>query len=124
MSVQQAYEAELALRGFQSDPAQLRAVQALERCASEWGAYKAKRSNALKKLINRPDIPRGVYMYGGVGRGKSFLMDCFYNAVPIKRKTRLHFHEFMREVHRELMDLQGTVNPLDELGRRMALRYS
>ena len=124
MSVQQAYEAELALRGFQSDPAQLRAVQALERCASEWGAYKATRSNALKKLINRPDIPRGVYMYGGVGRGKSFLMDCFYNAVPIKRKTRLHFHEFMREVHRELMDLQGTVNPLDELGRRMALRYS
>jgi cell division protein ZapE len=41
-------------------------------------------------------------MYGGVGRGKSFLMDCFFNAVPIKRKTRLHFHEFMREVHREL----------------------
>jgi cell division protein ZapE len=50
-------------------------------------------------------------------------MDCFYNAVPLKRKTRLHFHEFMREVHRELRDLQGTVNPLDELGRRMALRY-
>ena len=62
-------------------------------------------------------------MYGGVGRGKSFLMDCFFNAVPLKRKTRLHFHEFMREVHRELADLQGTVNPLDELGRRMARRY-
>jgi cell division protein ZapE len=62
-------------------------------------------------------------MYGGVGRGKSFLMDCFFNAVPLKRKTRLHFHEFMREVHRELADLQGTVNPLDELARRMALRY-
>jgi cell division protein ZapE len=50
-------------------------------------------------------------------------MDCFYNAVPLNRKTRLHFHEFMREVHRELRELQGTVNPLDELGRRMALRY-
>jgi cell division protein ZapE len=62
-------------------------------------------------------------MYGGVGRGKSFLMDCFYNAVPLRRKTRLHFHEFMREVHRELAELQGTVNPLDELGRRMAKRY-
>jgi cell division protein ZapE len=62
-------------------------------------------------------------MYGGVGRGKSFLMDCFYNAVPIVRKTRLHFHEFMREVHRELTELQGTVNPLDELGKRMARRY-
>jgi cell division protein ZapE len=62
-------------------------------------------------------------MYGGVGRGKSFLMDCFFNAVPLKRKTRLHFHEFMREVHRELADLQGTVNPLDVLGKRMAKRY-
>ncbi|CAN7508978.1 cell division protein ZapE [Variovorax sp. LjRoot84] len=123
MSVKQAYEAELAARGYQSDPAQLRAVEALDRCASEWGDYKARRSNALKKLINRLDIPRGVYMYGGVGRGKSFLMDCFYNAVPLRRKTRLHFHEFMREVHRELAELQGTVNPLDELGRRIAKRY-
>lgn len=123
MSVKQAYEAELVARGFQSDPAQLRAVDALERCADEWADYKAQRSNALKKLINRPEVPRGVYMYGGVGRGKSFLMDCFFNAVPIKRKTRLHFHEFMREVHRELADLQGTVNPLDELGRRMSKRF-
>jgi cell division protein ZapE len=122
-SVRQAYEAELAARGYQSDPAQLRAVEALERCANEWAAYKALRSNALKKLINRPEIPRGVYMYGGVGRGKSFLMDCFYNAVPLRRKTRLHFHEFMREVHRELADLQGTVNPLDELGLRISKRY-
>jgi len=123
MSVRHAYEQELQTRGFQSDPAQLRAVDALERCAQEWAAYKARRSNPLKKLINRPEIPRGVYMYGGVGRGKSFLMDCFYGAVPIERKTRLHFHEFMREVHRELRDLQGTVNPLDVLGQRIAKRY-
>ena len=123
LSVQQTYEAELAARGYTADPAQLRAVAALERCASEWAQYKVKRSNALKKLINHPDIPRGVYMYGGVGRGKSFLMDCFYNAVPLRRKTRLHFHEFMREVHRELADLQGTVNPLDALGERMSERY-
>ncbi|MDF1485461.1 cell division protein ZapE [Ramlibacter sp. H39-3-26] len=122
-SVKQAYEAELAARGFASDPAQLRAVDALERCATQWAAYKEKRSNTLKKLLNHPEVPRGVYMYGGVGRGKSFLMDCFYNAVPLRRKTRLHFHEFMREVHRELTGLQGTVNPLDELGRRIARRY-
>ena len=121
--VRSAYEAELKTRGYNSDPAQLRAIDALERCAADWSAFKEKRSNALKKLINRPDIPRGVYMYGGVGRGKSFLMDCFYNAVPLRRKTRLHFHEFMREVHRELASLQGIVNPLDELGRRMAKRY-
>ncbi|MBE7940232.1 MULTISPECIES: cell division protein ZapE [Ramlibacter] len=122
-SVKDIYEAELVRRGYAADPAQLRAVEALDRCAREWGAYKAQRSNALKKLINRPDIPRGVYMYGGVGRGKSFLMDCFYTAVPIVRKTRLHFHEFMREVHRQLADLQGTVNPLDALGARMAKRF-
>jgi cell division protein ZapE len=122
-SVLAQYQAELAERGYQSDPAQLRAVQALDRCAREWAEFKEQRSNVFKKLINRPEIPRGVYMYGGVGRGKSFLMDCFYNAVPIVRKTRLHFHEFMREVHRELTELQGTVNPLDELGERMARRY-
>ena len=122
-SVKKTYEAELKARGYTADPAQLRAVEALDRCAGEWTAYKDKRSNALKKFLNRPDIPKGVYMYGGVGRGKSFLMDCFYNAVPIRRKTRLHFHEFMREVHRELAGLQGTVNPLDELGRRIAKRY-
>ena len=121
--VRRAYEAELAARGFGSDPAQLRAVEALERCAAEWARFKQRRSNALKKLINRLPIPRGVYMYGGVGRGKSFLMDCFYNAVPLRRKTRLHFHEFMREVHRELADLQGTVNPLDALAKRMAVRF-
>jgi cell division protein ZapE len=122
-SVREVYQAQLLARGYASDPAQLRAVEALDRCASEWSAFKEQRSNAFKKLINRPAIPRGVYMYGGVGRGKSFLMDCFYSAVPLVRKTRLHFHEFMREVHRELADLQGTVNPLDQLGERMARRY-
>jgi len=123
VNVRQAYEAELAAKGFTSDPAQLRAVEALERCAQEWSHYKSRRSNALKKLINRPEIPKGVYMYGGVGRGKSFLMDCFFNAVPLKRKVRLHFHEFMREVHRELAGLQGTQNPLDALGANIAKRY-
>ena len=121
--VREAYEAELLARGYVSDPAQLRAVDALERCANEWAEFKDQRSNTFKKLIHHPEIPRGVYMYGGVGRGKSFLMDCFFNAVPLNRKVRLHFHEFMREVHRELQDLQGTVNPLDELGMRMARRY-
>ena len=123
MNVKEAYEAALVTKGFKSDPAQLRAVEALQRCADDWAAYKSKRSNALKKLINHPDLPKGVYMYGGVGRGKSFLMECFYNAVPIKRKTRLHFHEFMREVHRELHQMQGTQNPLDVLGAKISKRY-
>jgi cell division protein ZapE len=123
MTVTELYQQLLAERGYQSDPAQLRAVAALQRCQDEWADYKARRGNALTKMLVRPPIPRGVYMYGGVGRGKSFLMDCFFNAVPLTRKTRLHFHEFMREVHRELQDLKGTVDPLDELGRRIARRY-
>jgi cell division protein ZapE len=123
LSVREAYDQALAERGYVSDPAQLRAVEALERCAEEWGDYKSKRSNALKKLINHPAEPKGVYMHGGVGRGKSFLMDCFFNAVPLVRKTRLHFHEFMREVHRELAELQGTVNPLEVLAERISKRF-
>lgn len=122
-TVLDAYQNELKARSYASDPGQLAAVGALERCASEWDAYLAQRSNSFKKLINRPEIPRGVYLYGGVGRGKSFLMDCFFGVVKVRRKVRLHFHEFMREVHRELTNLQGTVNPLDELARRMARKY-
>ena len=123
MGVRALYEATLAERGYKADAAQLRAIAALERCEREWAAYKARRGNAFSKLINRPPIPRGVYMVGGVGRGKSFLMDCFFQAVPLTRKTRLHFHEFMREVHRELQDLQGTENPLEVLGERIARRF-
>jgi cell division protein ZapE len=123
MSVRQVYEQELTQRGYRADEAQLRAVAALERCEREWVEYKARRRNAVTKLLVRPPIPRGVYMWGGVGRGKSFLMDCFFQAVPLTRKTRLHFHEFMREVHRELQELKGTVNPLDELGKRISRRY-
>jgi cell division protein ZapE len=122
-TVTELYQQLLTERGYQSDPAQLRAVAALQRCQDEWADYKARRSNAVTKMLVRPPIPRGVYMYGGVGRGKSFLMDAFFQAVPLTRKTRLHFHEFMREVHRELQDLKGLQNPLDELGKRIARRF-
>jgi cell division protein ZapE len=122
-SVTDLYHQTLAERGYTADPAQLRAVAALQRCQDEWAAYKSRRGNALTKMLVKPPIPRGVYMHGGVGRGKSFLMDCFFQAVPLQRKTRLHFHEFMREVHRELQELKGVVNPLDELGKRIARRF-
>ncbi|WP_127996488.1 cell division protein ZapE [Piscinibacter defluvii] len=123
MGVRQLYQQTLAERGYAADPAQLRAVAALERCENEWADYKARRNNALTKLIRHPPLPRGVYMHGGVGRGKSFLMDCFFTSVPLTRKTRLHFHEFMREVHRELAELKGVVNPLNELGARISRRH-
>jgi cell division protein ZapE len=122
-TVTELYHQTLIERGYTADPAQLRAVAALQRCQDEWAAYKSRRGNVLTKALMRPAIPRGVYMYGGVGRGKSFLMDAFFQAVPLQRKTRLHFHEFMREVHRELQDLKGVVNPLDELGVRIARRF-
>ncbi len=121
--VDQLYRRLLAERGYTADAAQVRAMASLTRCEREWVDYKARRGNAIAKLLRRPPLPRGVYMHGGVGRGKSFLMDCFFQAVPLQRKTRLHFHEFMREVHRELQDLKGTVDPLDELGRRIARRF-
>jgi cell division protein ZapE len=123
LSVRETYVAALVQRGYQSDAAQQRGLEALARCESEWAEYKARRRNAVTKLLVRPPIPRGVYMWGGVGRGKSFLMDCFFQAVPLQRKTRLHFHEFMREVHHELQELKGIANPLDELGKRIARRF-
>jgi cell division protein ZapE len=123
VAVKELYEQTLRQRGFQADAAQLHAIAALQRCETEWADYKARRGNALTKLVSHPPIPRGVYLHGGVGRGKSFLMDCFFLSVPLQRKTRLHFHEFMREVHRELSELHGTANPLQELARRIARRH-
>jgi len=123
MNVQQFYVHALAARGYQSDAAQQRAVDRLQRCFEEWVAYKDRRSSSFKRLINRPDVPRGVYLWGGVGRGKSFLMDSFYSVVPVVRKTRLHFHEFMRGVHRQLDELKGVADPLDEVARRIAKKY-
>lgn len=123
MNVRDYYDHALAERGYKSDAAQEQAVDRLQRYYDEWVGFKALRSNALKKLLNRPDVPRGVYLWGGVGRGKSFLMDAFYVTVPVVRKTRLHFHEFMRGVHRELAELKGMPDPLDEVARRVAKRY-
>ncbi|WJF91275.1 cell division protein ZapE [Paraburkholderia bonniea] len=123
MNVTEYYENELRKRGYQSDPAQRATVERLQQCYDEWVRYKARRSNVLKKLIVHPELPRGIYLWGGVGRGKSFLMDSFFTVVPVQRKTRLHFHEFMREVHRQLEELKGQADPLDELARRIARRY-
>ncbi|CDG84098.1 cell division protein ZapE [Janthinobacterium agaricidamnosum] len=123
MNVEEFYQNALQQRDFKPDDAQRRAVDRLQRAYEEWVAFKARRSNGLKRLILRPEVPRGVYMWGGVGRGKSFLMDSFYSVVPLVRKTRLHFHEFMRGVHRQLDELKGVADPLDEVARRIAKKY-
>lgn len=123
MDVREFYDHALSERGFNSDEAQQRAIDRLQSAYEEWMKFKSQRSSTIKRLINRPDVPRGVYMWGGVGRGKSFLMDSFYSVVPLVRKTRLHFHEFMRDVHRQLDELKGIANPLDEVARRIAKKY-
>jgi cell division protein ZapE len=123
LSVVDLYHRALERRGFRSDSSQLRAVERLQQLYEEWSAYKARRSTALRRLVVRPPLPRGVYLWGGVGRGKSFLMDSFYLCLPLVRKRRVHFHHFMRDVHRELEDLKGREDPLSALAERIAKRY-
>lgn len=76
------------------------------------GKLLAKRETAASAPV------RGLYMWGGVGRGKTWLMDLFYHSLPGARKQRLHFHRFMLRVHEELTALQGQADPLDILADR------
>jgi len=119
----EVYHRALERRGFKSDASQLRAVERLQQLFQEWTEYKARRSTALRRLVVHPELPRGVYLWGGVGRGKSFLMDSFYLCLPLVRKRRVHFHHFMRDVHRELEELKGQEDPLAALAERIAKRY-
>ena len=68
----------------------------------------------------KPAPVRGLYFWGGVGRGKTYLMDVFYDALPFKEKMRTHFHRFMRHVHDELTALNGEVNPLEQVAERIS----
>jgi cell division protein ZapE len=110
-------------RGFVLDAQQHAALARLQKLDDELEAYRAARSNPLLRLVSPPEAPRGLYLWGGVGRGKSFLMDGFYAVAPVHRKVRIHFHEFMRAVHAELDELRGLVDPLDEVARRVRERY-
>ena len=116
------YEQSLARRGFVADPSQRHAVERLQRLFEEWTAYKARRSTALRRMLVKPPLPKGVYLWGGVGRGKSFLMDAFFLCAPLVRKRRVHFHHFMREIHRELDELKGTEDPIAAVAARTARR--
>jgi cell division protein ZapE len=117
------YEQSLARRGFVKDSSQWRAVERLQRLHEEWSAYKKRRSSALKRMLVRPPLPKGVYLWGPVGRGKSFLMDAFYLCVPLVRKRRVHFHHFMREIHRELHAARGTEDPIAFVAERVSKKY-
>ncbi|CCD29072.1 AFG1-like ATPase [Candidatus Glomeribacter gigasporarum BEG34] len=116
----------LSLHGYSPDQAQIAALNRLQRCADEWQRFETRRFNVLVKCLPAWFLqltPKGVYLWGGVGRGKSFLMDGFYACVPVKSKTRVHFHAFMREAHRQLQTLKGIADPLHTLARRIAQRH-
>jgi cell division protein ZapE len=122
-TVLELYQEALKKRGFERDDTQYAAVLRLQNLFEAWSDYKRRRSTALRRLVVHPELPRGVYLWGSVGRGKTFLMDSFYRCLPLERKRRVHFHHFMRDVHRELDELKGTANPLDALADRIARRY-
>ena len=123
LTVLEYYQQALGRRGYIADDVQYAAVQRLQRTHEQWVAYKARRNTAVKRLVVRPPLPRGAYLWGPVGRGKSFLMDSFYLTVPLVRKRRVHFHHFMRDVHREMETLKGREDPLDTVAWRVARRY-
>lgn len=117
------YEDALQRRGFHADAAQWRAVDRLQQAFEDWTAYRQRRTGTLTRYLPRPELPRALYLWGGVGRGKSFLMDAFFSVVPVQKKVRLHFHEFMRNVHRRLDELKGMADPLDELALQLSKKY-
>jgi cell division protein ZapE len=105
--------------GFTLDAAQEQALQSFDRLHDELIGH-ARRTAGFVRLLARRRPVRGIYLWGGVGRGKSFLMDGFFKCVPIARKRRAHFHRFMQEIHRGLRAHQGRAEPLAAIARDIA----
>lgn len=93
------------------DPQQLSALQNLDRVYSNLMKEHEKRSG-LFSWLRKPTMVQGVYLWGGVGIGKTLLMDCFYKCLPFKNKMRMHFHQFMQLIHNDLVKYQGQSDPL------------
>ena len=118
----EGFNAALDERGIKADPTQQAAALRLQKFYDDLIAFKAARRSKLRKLLIHQDLPRGVYFWGGVGRGKSFLMDCFFAAVPYDRKRRVHFDAFMREIHAMLKSLRNESDPLARVAEQIADR--
>jgi cell division protein ZapE len=117
------YRRELERHGYRSDPAQEFAVARLEDLRRRLTEHKSK--GLLAKLIPRHkdhDLERGLYLWGGVGRGKTWLMDLFFQSLPFKEKQRSHFHRFMQNVHDELKKHQDRADPLELIAEKVAKR--
>ena len=105
--------------GFTLDLAQQRALKSFRRLTDEL-IVSEDSGFSLLGLFKRKRTIRGLYLWGGVGRGKSFLMDGFFARVPIARKRRTHYHRFMQEVHVRLQSVQGQAEPLVLISREIA----
>lgn len=114
------YQAASQQSAFIRDAAQARAIEHLDRLWTELMMFKRKRNRFLGRSLRSPQLPKGLYFYGGVGRGKSFLMDAFYGCLPYRRKRRVHFHAFMAEIHQRLRGLKSEVNPLKAVAAEIA----
>ncbi len=126
LSPLQRYQQDLNESGFTHDVAQQLAVEKLDSLYSKLINAHQREQSFLPKVFktlgfSRTEDPeKGLYFWGGVGRGKTYLMDIFYESLPFERKMRVHFHRFMRRVHQELKSLQQQKNPLDIVAQRLA----
>ncbi len=105
---------------FNHDDMQEQAITYLDKICQEIDTMDLERANKKSILSiftgKKPlAVPKGLYMWGGVGRGKTWMMDMFYHALPTQRKKRMHFHHFMQSVHKQLIQLQGQENPLQKV---------
>ncbi len=105
---------------FRADPAQERAAVRLQQLFDELIEFKSYRGRPFMKTFGRRSPPRGLYIHGSVGRGKSMLMDAFYSQLPYRRKRRVHFHAFMQSIHRELAALNQETDPLVHVAEKLA----
>jgi cell division protein ZapE len=118
MSLTALYESRLAAEGLSADPDQRRVLESLERLMHDIGRPAPQGWRRWFKAEAPP--VRGLYVWGGVGRGKTWLMDLFYEGLDGTPKMRLHFHRFMQLVHGELAAIKGKANPLHLIAQRMA----
>lgn len=109
---------------FETDGDQLRVLERLQVLFDELEDYRQYRQGTLNRLVTNLGAgrkpPKGLYIWGGVGRGKSLMMDAFFKASRHRRKRRVHFHEFMREIHARMRGLPGQEDPLDAIATEIA----
>jgi len=124
LKLREAYEKSLLRDGHERDDAQLAIVDELQRLQSELQAAQATRRGLLHRLLlhrSAASAPvKGLYIWGGVGRGKTFLMDLFFATLDVPRKKRIHFHRMMQDVHARLGKLGNITDPLDRVAADIA----